>query len=148
LARSLADLSRIVELLVKKGASLRILNTNIDTSTASGKAFLGMLGVFAEFETNLRRERQLEGIAKAKAAGVYRGRPASIDADQVRQLKSDGKGATEIARAMGVGRASVYRLLAAAYGRGGPDGRGKAALFDVRLNAHRFGDGGYELGER
>jgi DNA invertase Pin-like site-specific DNA recombinase len=73
-----------------------------------------MLGVFAEFETNLRRERQLEGIAKAKAAGVYKGRPASIDADQVRQLKSDGKGATEIARAMGVGRASVYRLLAAA----------------------------------
>ena len=114
LARSLADLSRIVELLVKKGASLRILNTNIDTSTASGKAFLGMLGVFAEFETNLRRERQLEGIAKAKLAGVYKGRPASIDADEVRQLKSSGKGATEIARAMGVGRASVYRLLAAA----------------------------------
>jgi DNA invertase Pin-like site-specific DNA recombinase len=114
LARSLADLSRIVELLVKKGASLRILNTNIDTSTASGKAFLGMLGVFAEFETNLRRERQLEGIAKAKAAGVYRGRPASIDADQVRQLRLGGMGATEIARAMGVGRASVYRLLAAA----------------------------------
>jgi DNA invertase Pin-like site-specific DNA recombinase len=55
-----------------------------------------------------------EGIAKAKAAGVYRGRPASIDADRVRQLKSDGKGATEIARAMGVGRASGYRLLAAA----------------------------------
>jgi len=84
------------------------------TSTASGKAFLSMLGVFAEFETNLRRERQLEGIAKAKVDGVYKGRPASIDADQVRQLKSDGKGATEIARAMGVGRASVYRLLAAA----------------------------------
>ena len=114
LARSLADLSRIVELLVKKGASLRILNTNIDTSTASGKAFLGMLGVFAEFETNLRRERQLEGIAKAKARGIYRGRPASIDADQVRQLKSDGQGASEIAKRLGIGRASVYRLLAAA----------------------------------
>ena len=66
------------------------------------------------FETNLRRERQLEGIAKAKLAGVYKGRPASIDADEVRQLKSSGKGATEIARAMGVGRAPVYRLLAAA----------------------------------
>ena len=79
-----------------------------------GNGFLDMLGVFAEFETNLRKERQLEGVAKAKAAGVYKGRPASIDADQVRQLKSDGKGATEIARAMGVGRASVYRLLAAA----------------------------------
>jgi len=114
LARSVGDLMRIVDLLAEKGASLRVLNAHIDTSTASGRAFLSMLGVFAEFETNLRRERQLEGIAKAKAAGVYRGRPASIDADEVRQLKSSGKGATEIARAMGVGRASVYRLLAAA----------------------------------
>ena len=114
LARSVGDLMRIVDLLAEKGASLRVLNAHIDTSTASGKAFLGMLAIFAEFETNLRRERQLEGIAKAKAAGVYKGRPASIDADQVRQLKSDGKGATEIARAMGVGRASGYRLLAAA----------------------------------
>ena len=112
LARSVGDLMRIVDLLADKGASLRVLNANIDTSTASGKAFLGMLGAFAEFETNLRRERQLEGIEKAKAAGVYKGRPASIDADRIRQLKQDGKGATEIARAMGVGRASVYRLLA------------------------------------
>ena len=51
----------------------------IDTSTAAGKCFLDMLGVFAEFETNLRRERQPEGIAKSKAAGVYKGRPASTD---------------------------------------------------------------------
>jgi DNA invertase Pin-like site-specific DNA recombinase len=72
-----------------------------------------MLGVFAEFETNLRRERQLEGIAKAKKAGVYKGRPPSIDADAVRGLKGQGKGATEIAKALGVGRASVYRVLAA-----------------------------------
>jgi len=114
LARSVGDLMRIVDLLAEKGAAMRVLNAHIDTSTASGKASLSMLGVFAEFETNLRRERQLEGIAKAKVDGVYKGRPASIDADQVRQLKSDGKGATEIARAMGVGRASVYRLLAAA----------------------------------
>jgi hypothetical protein len=62
----------------------------IDTGTAAGKCFLGMLGVFAEFETNLRRERQLEGIAKAKAAGVYKGRPLSIDAAQVRELKAGG----------------------------------------------------------
>jgi len=114
LARSVGDLMRIVDLLAEKGASLRVLNAHIDTSTASGKAFLGMLAIFAEFETNLRRERQLEGIAKAKADGRYKGRPASIDADQVRQFMGDGKGATEIAGAMGVGRASVYRLLAAA----------------------------------
>ena len=114
LARSVGDLMRIVDLLAEKGAAMRVLNAHIDTSTASGKAFLSMLGVFAEFETNLRRERQLEGIAKAKAAGVYKGRPASIDADQVRQLKSDGQGASEIAKRLGIGRASVYRLLAAA----------------------------------
>ena len=114
LARSIGDLQDIVRAVRAKGASLKAIEQPIDTSTAAGKCFLDMLGVFAEFETNLRRERQLEGIAKAKVDGVYKGRPASIDADQVRQLKSDGKGATEIARAMGVGRASVYRLLAAA----------------------------------
>jgi DNA invertase Pin-like site-specific DNA recombinase len=61
-----------------KGASLKATEQPIDTSTAAGKCFLDMLGVFAEFERNLRRERQ-QGIAKAKAAGVYKGRPASID---------------------------------------------------------------------
>jgi DNA invertase Pin-like site-specific DNA recombinase len=76
-----------------------------------------MLGVFAEFETNLRRERQLEGIAKAKAAGVYKGRPASIDAAQVRGMKAQGLGPSEIARALKIGRASVYRALADGAGR-------------------------------
>ena len=73
-----------------------------------------MLGVFAEFETSLRRERQMEGIAKAKAKGVYKGRKASIDASQVLELRSTGKGATEIARDLNIGRASVYRILDAA----------------------------------
>ena len=80
--------------------------------TAAGKCFLDMLGVFAEFETNLRRERQLEGIARAKAAGVYRGRKPSIDLGQVEKLKADGFGATEIAKRLNIGRASVYRVLA------------------------------------
>jgi DNA invertase Pin-like site-specific DNA recombinase len=71
-----------------RGASLKATEQPIDTGTADGKCFLDMLGVFAKFETNLRRERQLEGIAKAKAAGVYKGRPASIDAAQVRALGS------------------------------------------------------------
>jgi Helix-turn-helix domain of resolvase len=61
----------------------------------------------------LRRERQLEGIAKAKAAGVYNGRPAPIDAAQVRAMKAQGKGASEIAKALKIGRASVYRVLEA-----------------------------------
>src|SRR6516225_5184642 len=97
LARSVGDLMRIVDLLAEKGASLRVLNAQIDTSNASGKAFLGMLAIFAEFETNLRRERQLEGIAKAKAAGVYKGRKPSIPVDEVKALRAAGRGATEIA---------------------------------------------------
>jgi DNA invertase Pin-like site-specific DNA recombinase len=72
-----------------------------------------MPGVFAEFETDLRRGRQLAGIAKAKAAGIYKGRPASIDAAKVRELKAQGPGPTEIAKALKIGRASVYRVLEA-----------------------------------
>ena len=82
----------------------------IDTSPAAGKAFLDMLGVFAEFGTNLRRERQLEGIAAAKAKGVYKGRPSSIDAEAIKRLRDEGIGPTAIAKRLGIGRASVYRL--------------------------------------
>src|SRR4030088_3149076 len=78
LARSIGDLQDIVRALKAKGAALKATEQPIDTSTAAGKAFLDMLGVFAEFETNLRKERQLEGIAKAKAAGVYKGRRPSV----------------------------------------------------------------------
>src|SRR6187200_2139990 len=76
LARSIGDLQDIVRALRAKWATLKATEQPIDTSTAAGKCFLDILGVFAEFETYLRRERQAEGIAKAKAAGVYKGRPA------------------------------------------------------------------------
>src|SRR6476659_214475 len=111
LARSIGDLQDIVRYLKAKKVSLKATEQPIDTATAAGKAFLDMLGVFAEFETNLRRERQLEGIAKAKAEGVYRGRKASIDPARVKQLKQDGLRPTEIARTLKIGRASVYRVL-------------------------------------
>jgi DNA invertase Pin-like site-specific DNA recombinase len=111
LARSIGDLQDIVRDVKARGASLKATEQPIDTGTAAGKCFLDMLGVFAEFETNLRRERQLEGIAKAKAAGVYKGRPVSIDAAAVRKMKQDGLGASEIAKALKIGRASVYRVL-------------------------------------
>jgi DNA invertase Pin-like site-specific DNA recombinase len=111
LARSIGDLQDIVRTLKAKGASLRATEQPIDTSTAAGKCFLDMLGVFAEFETNLRRERQLEGIAKAKVAGVYKGRTVSIDAARIRELKAAGMGPTQIAKALKIGRASVYRVL-------------------------------------
>ncbi len=111
LARSVGDLQDIVRDVRAKGAALKATEQPIDTSTAAGKCFLDMLGVFAEFETNLRRERQLEGIAKAKAAGVYKGRPASIDEAKVRELKAQGMRPTDIAKTMGIGRTSVYRAL-------------------------------------
>ncbi|MDI7864519.1 recombinase family protein [Rhizobiaceae bacterium n13] len=111
LARSIGDLQDIVRQLKAKGVSLRATEQPIDTSTAAGKAFLDMLGVFAEFETNLRKERQLEGIAKAKEAGVYKGRKPSIDVEKVKALHANGQGATAIAKALGIGRASVYRVL-------------------------------------
>jgi DNA invertase Pin-like site-specific DNA recombinase len=111
LARSMKDLQDIVHELKSKGVALRATEQPVDTSTAAGKAFLDMLGVFAEFETNLRRERQAEGIAAAKAAGVYTGRKPSIDADKVKALAAEGIGPSEIARRMGIGRASVYRAL-------------------------------------
>lgn len=111
LARSVRDLQNIVYELSEKGVSLKVTEQSVDTSTSAGKAFLDMLSVFAEFETNLRRERQMEGIAKAKARGAYKGRKRSIDIEQVRRLKSEGLGATAIAREMGIDRTSVYRVL-------------------------------------
>jgi DNA invertase Pin-like site-specific DNA recombinase len=115
LARSIGDLQDIAKAVKAKGASLKATEQPIDTSTAAGKCFFDMLGVFAEFETNLRRERQLEGIAKAKAEGVYKGRPASIDPKEVKRLKTEeGLGPTEIAEKLGIGRTSVYRALAEA----------------------------------
>jgi len=112
LARSLKDLQDIVHELKGRGVILRATEQPVDTGTAAGKAFLDMLGVFAEFETNLRRERQLEGIALAKTRGVYRGRKPSIDGAEIRRLREqDGLGPTAIARRLGIGRASVYRAL-------------------------------------
>jgi DNA invertase Pin-like site-specific DNA recombinase len=95
-----------VRTLKAKGASLKATEQPIDTSTAPGKCVLDRLGV-AEFETNLRRERWLEGIVKAKAEGVYAGRPASVDAAKVREMKAQGVRPVDITKAPGIsGRAS------------------------------------------
>ena len=84
LARSLKDLQDLVHELKSRGVTLKATEQPVDTSTAAGKAFFDMLGVFAEFETNLRRERQMEGIAAAKERGVYKGRKPKIDPHEVR----------------------------------------------------------------
>jgi DNA invertase Pin-like site-specific DNA recombinase len=111
LARSIRDLQNIVYDLDKKGVVLSATEQPIQTNTSAGKCFLDMLGVFGEFETNLRKERQMEGIAKAKEKGVYKGRKPSVDADKVKELSDSGLGASAIAKEMGIGRASVYRAL-------------------------------------
>ncbi len=112
LARSVGDLQEIVRFLRDREADLKATEQPIDTRSAAGKAFLDMLGVFSEFETNLRRERQIEGIKRAKARGVYKGRPPKLDPGQVQSLQNEGLGPTAIARRLEISRASVYRLLA------------------------------------
>ena len=116
LARSVADLLAIVGRLESKGVALRVLSMGgavVDTSTPTGRLTLTMLGAVAEFERNLMLERQREGVAKAKADGRYKGRAptARRQADDVRRLKADGMKPTAIAAHLGIGRASVYRIL-------------------------------------
>jgi DNA invertase Pin-like site-specific DNA recombinase len=94
-ARSVKDLQDIVQGLKQRGITLRATEPPIDTGTAAGKAFLGMLGVFAEFETNLRKERQVEGIARAKGNlsenGELAGRPAKVSRERIREIRANGK---------------------------------------------------------
>ena len=111
LARSISDLQNIVYELKNKGVTLSATEQPIDTKTSAGKAFLDMLGVFSEFETNLRKERQTEGVRKAQERGVYKGRGRTIDASQIYELKQNGYGATKISKRLGITRQSVYRLL-------------------------------------
>ena len=111
LARSIGDLQDIVRELRAKKVALVATEQPVDTSTAAGKAFLDMLGVFAECETNLRRERQMEGIAKAKARGAYKGRKPAVDAGRVPELHAWGMGAVAIAAEVGVSRSTVWRVL-------------------------------------
>jgi DNA invertase Pin-like site-specific DNA recombinase len=114
LARSLGDLQTIVSRLKSKGAHLAATEQPVDTSTAAGKAFFDMLGVFAEFETNLRRERQAEGIAAARERGVYRGRAPRIDMAAIQARLAAGQSPTRIAREMGISRGTVYKAKAGA----------------------------------
>lgn len=113
LARSVADLVGITQRLAAKEVTLRILSMNLDTGTATGKLMLNLLASIAEFERELMLERQREGIAKAKAHGKYKGRAptAMKKAPEVIAMRASGKTADEIARALNIGRASVFRIL-------------------------------------
>jgi DNA invertase Pin-like site-specific DNA recombinase len=111
LARSLSDLLAIVQRIEAVGASFVCLEQDINTGSATGRLQLHMLAAFAEFERGMIRERQAEGIAKAKAEGRYHGRPATIDTAEVQTRRDAGEKPTHIARDMKISRASVYRVL-------------------------------------
>ncbi len=108
-ARSVLDLQLIVKELSEKGVSLTATEQPISTKDATSKCFLDMLSVFAEFETNLRKERQMDGIKANK--DKFKGRGQTIDVSKIKELKSKGLGATAIAKEMNIDRTSVYRLL-------------------------------------
>src|SRR4029450_4559451 len=113
LARSAVDLLTIVKQLEREDVSLKVLDQAIDPSTPAGKAMLQMLAVFAEFETAIRSERQMDGIAKAKAKGTRFGRKAKTTPDKGAGVKKMRETMTvpEIMSATGLSKASVYRVL-------------------------------------
>lgn len=113
LARSTQHLLEIVDQVKRKGAHLHVLNLGMDTSTATGKLLLTVIGAIGQFEQEMMLERQREGIAWAKSEGKYKGRAptARAKAAEARTLAAQGIGATDIARRLGIGRASVYRVL-------------------------------------
>jgi DNA invertase Pin-like site-specific DNA recombinase len=113
LARSASHLHQIVDLLSAEGAGLRVLDdSGIDTTWRSGKLLFGILASFAEFEAALRKERQMEGIARAKAEGRTGGRPKTVDEREIRRLRSEGLAVPQIVKQTGTSRAAVYRALA------------------------------------
>jgi DNA invertase Pin-like site-specific DNA recombinase len=113
LARSMHDFARIAHDLKERGIGLRVVLQGIDTTIGGpvGALTMNLLAAFAQFETEIRRERQMEGIARAKAAGAYKGRKPSVSAESVRELHNMGLGPSAIARKLGCGRTTVYRLL-------------------------------------
>jgi DNA invertase Pin-like site-specific DNA recombinase len=113
LARSMRDLVEIVARVEARGAGLRILAMNLDTTTPTGRLMMNVLGSVAEWERSVMLERQREGIAKAKAAGKYKGRArtAMARAGEVEAMLASGVNPSDIARRLGIGRSSVYRAM-------------------------------------
>jgi DNA invertase Pin-like site-specific DNA recombinase len=115
IARSTQHLLEIVDRLEKKGVAFRVLNINLDTSTPTGKLMLTMLGAIATFERELMLERQREGIQKAKQRGAYKGRKptAREKSGEVLRLVAEGRKKVDVAKELGIGIASVHRIVAA-----------------------------------
>ena len=113
LARSVSHMHDVLQRITAKGASLKILNMGIDTNTPTGKLMLNVLGGVAEFERGIMLERQREGIQKARILGKYKGRAptAQRKKSEIEALIADGVGATEVAKRLGISRASVYNVI-------------------------------------
>ena len=112
--RSLTDLLGILQSLHDKGTDLFLHQQGLDTSTVAGKAMFQMLGVFAEFERGIIRERINAGLARAKENGTKLGRRSvrpSVEA-RIRELKAGGMGILKIGRTVGVGTSVVQRVVA------------------------------------
>lgn len=122
LARNTLDLLMLKDEIAAKGAGLVVLDMDIDTSTASGECFLQMLAVFAEFETALRRERQMTGIAKAKSEGRYKGRPATLNKDRISEMLAEGMSHAAIAKKIGCSTKSIQRVRREIEASGLPEG--------------------------
>lgn len=112
LARSVRNLGEIVEELEGKGVGLKVLDLGLDTTNATGKLMLNVLGAVAQFEREMMLERQREGIAKAKAEGKYRGRKptARLMTSEIKEMLSKGMGKRDVANKLGISERSVYRL--------------------------------------
>jgi DNA invertase Pin-like site-specific DNA recombinase len=115
LARNTQHLLEIVQRLESKGVALKVLNLGLDTSTPTGKLMLTMLGAVGQFEREIMLERQKEGVAKAKAEGKYKGRKPTALAKKQEVLGLVAQGMTKeaVAKQLGIGVASVYRMLKA-----------------------------------
>ncbi|WP_328591121.1 recombinase family protein [Rhizobium rhizophilum] len=111
LARSVSDLHAITQELQAKGVDLVVTEQHIDTSTPTGRLMFTMLGAIAEFETDLRKERQLEGIAKAKEEGRYKGRPVTVDSEAILAALAAGEKPIAVAKRFNVARSTVYRVV-------------------------------------
>ena len=111
LGRNTRDVLNIAHELEQKGAHLKVLEPPVSTEGPMGKVVLTVLGMVGEMELGFIKERQRDGIEKAKAKGIYKGRPASLDHDSIRELRKAGKGATAIARELGCSRGAVYKVL-------------------------------------
>ncbi|KIU30447.1 resolvase [Methylobacterium radiotolerans] len=113
LGRDTRDVLNIVHELDQRGAYLTVLDPHLTTRGETGRIVLTVLGMVAEMERRFIKERQREGIAQAKAKGVYKGGTRRVDREQVLAMRQEGVGPAGIAKALGCSRMHVYRILGA-----------------------------------